>query len=59
MALTIADLEKVQAQFPDYRMELVGGEIVTPDSTLEGLNVRWDAVSAPDGACKSRRFELL
>jgi Uma2 family endonuclease len=28
MALTIADLEKMQSEYPDYRMELVNGEIV-------------------------------
>jgi Uma2 family endonuclease len=28
MALTIEDLEKLQSQCPDYRMELVNGEIV-------------------------------
>jgi Uma2 family endonuclease len=26
--LTIKDLEKLQAEYPDYRMELVGGEII-------------------------------
>ena len=26
--LTVKDLEKLQVQHPDYRMELVGGEIV-------------------------------
>ncbi len=26
--LTIKDLEQLQAQYPDYRMELVGGEII-------------------------------
>lgn len=26
--LTVKDLEKLQAEYPDYRMELVGGEIV-------------------------------
>ncbi|NEQ29035.1 MAG: Uma2 family endonuclease, partial [Microcoleus sp. SIO2G3] len=28
MAFTVEDLEKLQQQLPDYRMELVGGEIV-------------------------------
>lgn len=28
MHLTVKDLEQLQQQFPDYRMELVGGEIV-------------------------------
>jgi Uma2 family endonuclease len=26
--LTIKDLEQLQVQYPDYRMELVGGEII-------------------------------
>jgi Uma2 family endonuclease len=28
MGLTVKDLEKIQAQCPDYRMELVNGEII-------------------------------
>ena len=28
VGLTVKDLEKVQAQFPDYQMELVNGEII-------------------------------
>ncbi|MBV9387782.1 MAG: Uma2 family endonuclease [Chroococcidiopsidaceae cyanobacterium CP_BM_ER_R8_30] len=28
MSLTVKDLERLQSQLPDYRMELVGGEII-------------------------------
>ena len=28
MSLTVKDLEKLQADYPDYQMELVGGEII-------------------------------
>lgn len=28
MSLTVKDLEKLQQQAPDYRMELVNGEII-------------------------------
>ena len=28
MSLTVQDLEKIQADYPDYRMELIDGSIV-------------------------------
>ena len=28
MSLTVKDLEKLQLDYPDYQMELVGGEII-------------------------------
>lgn len=38
--LTVKDLEKLQAEYPDYRMELVGGEIIfTSPSGLESEEV--------------------
>jgi hypothetical protein len=40
MALTVKDLEKVQQQAPDYRMELVDGvmvEVKSPTDRLSGL----------------------
>jgi hypothetical protein len=41
MALTVKDLEKVQQQVPDYRMELVDGVMVEVKSPTE--SVKWTA----------------
>ncbi|WP_287358164.1 hypothetical protein [Moorena sp. SIO3B2] len=36
-SLTVKVLERLQAQHPDYQMELVGGEILETEDALAGL----------------------
>ncbi len=46
MALTVKDLEKLQQQAPDYRMELVDGvmvEVKSPTDRLSGLREKIDS----------------
>ena len=37
--LTVKDLEKLQVNYPDYQMELVGGEVIVmiPQQLIYGI----------------------
>jgi len=57
MSLTIKDLEQLQSQYPDYRMELVGGEItVMSPSGLESDEVAAEIIRQLGNWVRPRRL---